>query len=92
MQPDPLADLTSELERELGQIVKKKFKTDCYALYRYPLAVRPLLPDAEEQSLLNSSCDWALGSGLVHANIMLLRPVGSSSNTLLWQRMWFPST
>lgn len=42
-QPDPLGDLTTELERNLGKIVKQKYNTDFYILYRYPLAVR-LLP------------------------------------------------
>ena len=39
-QPDPMGDLTTELERSLGKIVKEKYKTDFYILYRYPLAVR----------------------------------------------------
>ena len=42
MQPDPLGDLTTELERSLGKIVKEKYGTDFYILYRYPLAVRTL--------------------------------------------------
>ena len=41
MQPDVMGDMTTELERELGKIVKEKYKTDFYVLYRYPLAVRP---------------------------------------------------
>ena len=40
VQPDPLGDLTTELERSLGKIVKEKYGTDFYILYRYPLAVR----------------------------------------------------
>lgn len=39
-QPDPLGDLTTELERNLGKIVREKYDTDFYILYRYPLAVR----------------------------------------------------
>ncbi len=35
-----MGDLTTELERSLGKIVKEKYKTDFYILYRYPLAVR----------------------------------------------------
>ena len=42
MQPDPLGDLSTELERRLGQIVKEKYNTDFYILYRYPLGVRKL--------------------------------------------------
>lgn len=39
-QPDEFGDLTTELERELGRLVKQKHHTDFYVLYRYPLAVR----------------------------------------------------
>ena len=39
LQPDVMGDMTTELERELGKIVKEKYKTDFYVLYRYPLAV-----------------------------------------------------
>ena len=41
LQPDVMGDMTTELERELGKIVKDKYKTDFYVLYRYPLAVCP---------------------------------------------------
>ena len=41
LQPDVMGDMTTELERELGKIVKEKYKTDFYVLYRYPLAVCP---------------------------------------------------
>ncbi len=39
---DPLGDLTTELERKLGALVKEKYKTDFYMLYKYPLGVRHL--------------------------------------------------
>ena len=39
-QADPHGDLTTELERELGKLVKQRHKTDFYILTRYPLAVR----------------------------------------------------
>ena len=39
LQADPLGDLSTELERELGKLVKEKYKTDFYMLYNYPLAV-----------------------------------------------------
>ena len=35
LQADPLGDLSTELERELGKLVKAKYNTD-----NYPLAVR----------------------------------------------------
>ncbi len=38
-QADPLGDLSTELERELGKLVKAKYNTDFYMLYNYPLAV-----------------------------------------------------
>ena len=40
LQADPHGDLTTELERELGKLVKQRHKTDFYILTRYPLAVR----------------------------------------------------
>ena len=39
LQADPLGDLSTELERELGKLVKAKYNTDFYILYNYPLAV-----------------------------------------------------
>ncbi|BDA46327.1 Aspartate-tRNA ligase, cytoplasmic [Coccomyxa sp. Obi] len=55
-EPDPLGDLTTELERNLGKIVKQKYNTDFYILYRYPLAVRPFytMPDPEDSRYSNS--------------------------------------
>ena len=46
-QPDEFGDLTTELERELGRLVKQKYHTDFYVLYRYPLAVRCACPFAD---------------------------------------------
>lgn len=43
LQADPLGDLSTELERELGKLVKAKYNTDFYILYNYPLAVRTFL-------------------------------------------------
>ena len=42
LQADPLGDLSTELERELGKLVKQKYNTDFYMLYNYPLAVSAL--------------------------------------------------
>lgn len=39
MQADPMGDLSTELERELGKLVKAKYHTDFYLLHSYPLAV-----------------------------------------------------
>lgn len=44
LQADPHGDLSTELERELGKLVKQKYNTDFYMLYNYPLAVSALLP------------------------------------------------
>ncbi|XVF58226.1 hypothetical protein PTKIN_Ptkin07bG0047400 [Pterospermum kingtungense] len=41
MEVDPLADLSIEAERKLGQLVLEKYDTEFYILHRYPLAVRP---------------------------------------------------
>lgn len=42
LQADPQGDLSTELERELGKLVKQKYNTDFYMLYNYPLAVSAL--------------------------------------------------
>lgn len=49
-------DLTTENERILGGIVKKKYHTDFYILDKYPLAVRPFytMPDANNPKYSNS--------------------------------------
>ena len=38
-QVDEMADLSTEMERRLGAIVRKKFATDFYILHKYPLEV-----------------------------------------------------
>lgn len=38
---DPKADIKTENEKALGEIVRKKFKTDFYILHRYPIEARP---------------------------------------------------
>lgn len=35
-----MGDLTTELERSLGKLVREKYMTDFFILHRYPLAVR----------------------------------------------------
>lgn len=49
-------DLSTELERRLGQLVKEKYHTDFYILDKYPLAVRPFytMPDAARPGYSNS--------------------------------------
>ncbi|CAF1120821.1 unnamed protein product [Adineta ricciae] len=49
-------DLTTENERILGGIVKKKYHTDFYILDKYPLAVRPFytMPDPNNPKYSNS--------------------------------------
>lgn len=47
VQAHPEEDLNTELERTLGKLVKDKYKTDFYAMTRYPLAVR-LPPNQKE--------------------------------------------
>lgn len=55
-QVDPLADLSTELERALGKLVADKYGTDFYMLHRYPLAVRPFytMPCPDDPRYSNS--------------------------------------
>jgi aspartyl/asparaginyl-tRNA synthetase len=38
---EPMGDLNTEAEKKLGRLVKEKYGTEFFILYRYPLAVRP---------------------------------------------------
>mmetsp|Transcript_20275 Transcript_20275/g.24224 ORF Transcript_20275/g.24224 Transcript_20275/m.24224 type:complete len:544 (-) Transcript_20275:126-1757(-) len=53
---DPLDDLSTEIERVLGRLVKEKYHTDFYMLHRYPLAVRPFytMPAPDNENYSNS--------------------------------------
>ncbi|GAB4822582.1 hypothetical protein N2152v2_009628 [Parachlorella kessleri] len=53
---DPLGDLTTELERSLGKLVKEKYNTEFYFLHRYPLAIRPFytMPCKDDARYSNS--------------------------------------
>ena len=46
---DVMEDLSTDVERKLGAIVKEKYNTDLYFLHRYPKTARPfytmLAPD-----------------------------------------------
>ncbi|CAM6122617.1 unnamed protein product [Calypogeia fissa] len=56
VEADPFGDLSTEVERKLGQLVKEKYDTDFYILHRYPLAVRPFytMPAADDPRYTNS--------------------------------------
>lgn len=41
IEQDVFADLNTENEKKLGEIVKKKYKTDFYILHKYPETARP---------------------------------------------------
>lgn len=49
-------DLTTEIERKLGQLVKEKYKTDFFMLDKFPLEVRPFytMPDPKNPKYSNS--------------------------------------
>jgi len=49
-------DLDTFNEKKLGEIVKKKYGTDFYLLYRYPKSARPFytMPYAEDENFTNS--------------------------------------
>mmetsp|Transcript_40951 Transcript_40951/g.97313 ORF Transcript_40951/g.97313 Transcript_40951/m.97313 type:complete len:550 (-) Transcript_40951:119-1768(-) len=53
---DPMDDLSTELERSLGRLVKEKYNTDFYFLHRYPLAIRPFytMPCPDDPRYSNS--------------------------------------
>ncbi|KAF9407310.1 aspartate--tRNA ligase dps1 [Podila epigama] len=49
-------DLSTEIERKLGQLVKEKYKTDFFMLDKFPLEVRPFytMPDPANPKYSNS--------------------------------------
>lgn len=51
-----LDDLSTETERALGRLVRDKYKTDFYALDKFPLEVRPFytMPDPKDNRYSNS--------------------------------------
>ncbi|KAM3281051.1 hypothetical protein P3S67_028071 [Capsicum chacoense] len=53
---DPLGDLNTESERNLGQLVAEKYGTEFYILHKYPQAVRPFytMPCHDNPSYSNS--------------------------------------
>jgi len=53
---DPLGDLSTEIERALGKLVKEQYGTDFYILHRYPSAVRPFytMPCPDDPNYSNS--------------------------------------
>ena len=53
---DPLGDLGTAQERELGRLVKEKYDTDFYILHKYPAAARPFytMPDPANPEYSNS--------------------------------------
>lgn len=74
-------DLSTELERRLGQIVKERYNTDFYILDKFPSAVRPFytMPDPDNP-LYSNSYDMYLrgeeivsGAQRIHSNEILLR-------------------
>jgi len=56
IKQSPSEDLTSEAEKTLGEIVKKKYETDFYILYRYPKSARPFytMRDPKDPNYTNS--------------------------------------
>uniref|UniRef100_A0A453LGI7 aspartate--tRNA ligase n=1 Tax=Aegilops tauschii subsp. strangulata TaxID=200361 RepID=A0A453LGI7_AEGTS len=53
---EPMGDLNTEAEKKLGQLVREKYDTEFFILYRYPLAARPFytMPCYENPAYSNS--------------------------------------
>lgn len=53
---EDLDDLSTETERALGKLVRDKYKTDFYALDKFPLDIRPFytMPDPKDPKYSNS--------------------------------------
>lgn len=46
---DPMGDLSTPMEKQLGRLVKEKYNTDFYVLDKFPLSIRPFytMPNAQ---------------------------------------------
>lgn len=52
-------DLTTAMERQLGQIIREKYDTDFYVLDKFPMAVRPFYTKADpEDPRFSNSYDF----------------------------------
>ncbi|CAM0880010.1 unnamed protein product [Alopecurus aequalis] len=53
---EPMGDLNTEAEKKLGRLVKEKYGTEFFILYRYPSAVRPFytMPCYDDPAYSNS--------------------------------------
>jgi len=60
-------DLSTEVERKLGELVKAKYNTDFFILTRFPSAVRPFytMPEAEDNRYSNSFDVFMRGEEIV---------------------------
>lgn len=58
-------DLSTELERQLGRLVKEKFGTDYFILLKYPSKVRPFytMPSPEDPVSLPAARRWSPRGG-----------------------------
>lgn len=56
IEQEPLEDLNSFAEKELGRLVKEKYETDFYMLYGYPANARPFytMLDPKDERYTNS--------------------------------------
>ena len=67
IKQDPNADLNSESEKALGAIIKEKFGTDFYMLYRFPVGARPFytMTDPNDPKYTNSYDFFMRGEEIV---------------------------
>lgn len=56
IEQEPLEDLNTLAEKELGRLVKEKYETDFYMLYGYPVNARPFytMLDPSDENYTNS--------------------------------------
>ena len=67
MQMEDFQDLTTELEKKLGELVKEKYNTDFYILDKFPAGVRPFytMPDPHDNRYSNSFDMFLRGEEIV---------------------------
>ncbi|CAN6179874.1 unnamed protein product [Urochloa humidicola] len=73
---EPMGDLNTEAEKKLGRLVREKYGTDFFILYRYPLAVRPFytMPCYDNPAYSNSFDVFIRGEEIISGAQRIHKP------------------
>lgn len=80
-----MADLNTALELSLGELVKKKYNADFFAVDRYPSAIRPFytMPSPDDPRYSNSYDLFIRGQEICSGAQRCHDPVSSTSHLVI---------